>query len=72
MESKYKGVIDRALRIREIGAISGLILVMVVFSLLSDKFMTWQNFIGIFTVTSELGIIAIGICFLMIAGEFDL
>lgn len=72
LESKYKGIIDRMLRIREIGAIGGIILVMIVFSLLSDKFMTWQNFIGIFTVTSELGIIAIGICFLMIAGEFDL
>ena len=72
MEKKYKGILDRVLRVREIGAIGGLLIVMVVFSLLSDKFLTWQNFIGIFTITSELGIIAIGICFLMIAGEFDL
>ncbi len=45
---------------------------MIVFTLLSDRFLTLDNFVGIFTVTSELGIIAIGICFLMIAGEFDL
>ena len=72
MKTKHKQTLDKFLRIKEIGAVSGLILVMIVFTLLSDKFLTWRNFVGIFTVTSELGIIAIGICFLMIAGEFDL
>ncbi len=69
---RLKKIKDRLMRVREIGALSGLIVVMLVFTLLSDKFLTWQNFVGIFTMTSELGIIAIGICFLMIAGEFDL
>jgi simple sugar transport system permease protein len=67
-----KQVLDRVLRVKEIGALSGLIIVMFVFTLLSENFLTWRNFIGIFTTSSELGIIAIGICFLMIAGEFDL
>ncbi len=72
MEKKYKDFIDRLLRMKEIGALAGLIIVMLVFTLLSENFLTWRNFVGIFTSTSELGIIAIGICFLMIAGEFDL
>jgi simple sugar transport system permease protein len=72
VEKKYKNFINRLLRVKEIGALSGLIIVMFVFTLLSENFLTWRNFIGIFTTSSELGIIAIGICFLMIAGEFDL
>ncbi len=72
MENTYKTFIRRVSRMKEIGAFSGLLLVMFIFTLLSDKFFTWRNFVGIFTTTSELGIIAIGICFLMIAGEFDL
>lgn len=72
MEKQRKEFLEKLLRIKEIGALSGLLIVMIVFTLLSDKFLTWQNFIGIFTTSSELGIIAIGICFLMIAGEFDL
>ncbi|MEW5814508.1 MAG: ABC transporter permease [Spirochaetota bacterium] len=63
---------DKIIRVKEIGALSGLLIIMLVFALLSDKFLTGENFVGIFTMTSELGIIAIGICFLMIAGEFDL
>ncbi len=72
MENKYKHFTDRLLRIKEIGALSGLIIVMIVFTIISENFLTWRNFISIFTTSSELGIIAIGICFLMIAGEFDL
>jgi len=72
VEKKYKDFINRLLRVKEIGALSGLIIVMFVFTLMSENFLTWRNFVGIFTTSSELGIIAIGICFLMIAGEFDL
>jgi len=72
VEKKYKDVINRILRVKEIGALSGLIIVMLVFTIMSENFLTWRNFVGIFTTSSELGIIAIGICFLMIAGEFDL
>ena len=44
----------------------------VIFSLLSPKFFTLKNLTGIFTIVSELGIMTIGIAFLMICGEFDL
>jgi simple sugar transport system permease protein len=72
MKSGFQSLWNRLIRVKEIGSFSGLIIIIVIFSLLSDKFLTWQNFLGIFTITSELGIIAIGICFLMISGEFDL
>lgn len=73
MENKKLNIVfNRLLRIKEIGSLSGLVIVMIIFTLLSDKFLKWDNFIGIFTTTSELGIIAIGVSMLMIAGEFDL
>lgn len=72
MMKGLKGLKGRVMRFKEIGALSGLVIVMIVFTVLSNKFLTWENLIGIFTITSELGIIAIGVCFLMISGEFDL
>ena len=49
-----------------------LILVIIFFSFLSERFLTLENFASILTITAELGIVAIGVAFLMIAGEFDL
>ncbi len=48
------------------------LIIFVTFSLLSSKFASLHNLASILTVTSELGIMSIGIAFLMIAGEFDL
>lgn len=67
-----KAVATRVSRVKEIGALIGLIVIMAVFTILSDKFLQWGNINGILTMTAELGIIAIGVCMLMIAGEFDL
>jgi len=72
MNKGLKRLGARVVRFREIGALSGLIIIMIIFTILSNKFLTWANLIGVFTITSELGIIAIGVCFLMISGEFDL
>jgi simple sugar transport system permease protein len=72
MELKTHTLLNRILRVREIASLSGLLIMMLVFTLLSGHFLTWANFVGIFTMTSELGIIAIGVTFLMISGEFDL
>jgi simple sugar transport system permease protein len=66
------GIGKRIVRLKEIGALIGLLVIMLIFTILSDKFLTWDNLNGILTMTSELGIIAIGVCMLMIAGEFDL
>ena len=72
MRRKPFKIISRILRIREIGSLSGLLIIILVFAFLSEHFLTLANFVGIFTMTAELGIIAIGVTFLMISGEFDL
>jgi simple sugar transport system permease protein len=44
----------------------------VIFSSLTDKFFSPQEFSGLTSLASSVGIAAIGVTFLMIAGEFDL
>ena len=66
--------LSRQLNKPELGAISGAVLVFVFFGLTAggtgmfapDGILNWS------TVTAQLGLIAIGACLLMIAGEFDL
>ena len=66
--------LSRQLNKPELGAISGAVLVFVFFSLTAggtgmfapDGILNWS------TVSAQLGLIAIGACLLMIAGEFDL
>src|SRR6056297_3085570 len=62
----------RIIRLKEIGALIGLIVIIFIFSILSNKFLQWGNINGILTMTAELGLVAVGVCMLMIAGEFDL
>ena len=56
----------------EFGVIIAFIILLTIFSIFSSKFLTLRNITGILTIVSELGIMAIGVAFLMIAGEFDL
>lgn len=56
----------------EFGALAGLIIVFIVFSFTATRFLTIESLGGILAVASELGIVATGITFLMITGEFDL
>ena len=66
--------LSRQLNKPELGAISGAVLVFVFFGLTAggtgmfapDGILNWS------TVSAQLGLIAIGACLLMIAGEFDL
>jgi hypothetical protein len=66
--------LSRQLNKPELGAISGAVLVFVFFGFTAggtgmfapDGIMNWS------TVSAQLGLIAIGACLLMIAGEFDL
>ena len=64
--------LSRIRRWPEFGVILAFSTIFMVFSLLAPKFVTLRNLTGIFTIVSELGIITIGVAFLMIAGEFDL
>ncbi|MDR7435950.1 MAG: ABC transporter permease [Armatimonadota bacterium] len=62
----------RALGAREVGVLIALVAVIGVFSVLNRNFLTVDTFGDILTQAAELGIAAVGVTFLMIAGEFDL
>ena len=65
--------IARLLRRPEMGAVSGAVLVFVLFILVANTGMFSARGIMNWTqVSAQLGIVAIGACLLMIAGEFDL
>jgi simple sugar transport system permease protein len=63
---------ERLLRRREFGPLLGAVVLVVIFSSLTDKFFSPQEFSGLTSLASSVGIAAIGVTFLMIAGEFDL
>ncbi|MFO7322312.1 MAG: ABC transporter permease [Chloroflexota bacterium] len=54
------------------GGIIGFIALFIVFSLASDLFLEPRSLAGIVTTNITRGIVAIGVTFLMISGEFDL
>jgi len=62
----------RTLTARELGVLIALGVVLSVFSVLNRNFLTVDTFGDILTQAAELGIAAVGVTFLMIAGEFDL
>jgi len=71
-EVKLPRLLVTFLTIPELGVITAVAAVIIVFSPLSDKFLQLQTFASILVRAAELGIVASGIAFLMIAGEFDL
>ncbi len=71
-EEEYRRGISRILRYREIGVIISIIGMGVVFSVLNPKFLTPSAFASMVSLAAELGVVTIGVAFLMIAGEFDL
>jgi simple sugar transport system permease protein len=62
----------RVTSLHEIGAFVSLFVVFGTFSLLSPYFLTSANLAGIASIAAELGVVAVGVCLLMVAGEFDL
>lgn len=56
----------------EFGVLIAFLTLLTIFSIFSSKFLTLRNITGILTIVSELGIMSVGVAFLMIAGEFDL
>ncbi|WP_448521828.1 ABC transporter permease [Pseudothermotoga sp.] len=69
---KEKLTLPDFLRIKEFGAIVGVIVFLVLFSFLSNRFLTTENVFNTLTMAAELGIISIGVAMLIISGEFDL
>lgn len=68
----YTSVISWVRRHPEFGAAAGTLLVFIGFSFTATGFLSWDSLAGVLTVAAELGIVAAGITFLMVAGEFDL
>jgi simple sugar transport system permease protein len=65
--------LDRLLRRPELGSGGGLLLVLLVFAVVADRNMfSALGIVNWVTVSGQLGLVAIGACLLMIAGEFDL
>ncbi len=56
----------------EIGVITGIIITWALFYSLSHKFLWVSNIGNILTAAAEMGIIAVGIAFLLISGEMDI
>lgn len=56
----------------EFGALVAFLAVLAGFSLVAEGFVSIATWASILTVVAELGIVVIGVCILMITGEFDL
>jgi len=56
----------------EVAIITSLTILIIFFTMLNPLFFSWTNFTLIMSVGSELGLVAIGLAFLVISGEFDL
>lgn len=60
------------LNLPEAGAISMLVVMVVIFTALSPSFLSYNNIQVVLQPIPELALLAIGVTILMIAGEFDL
>ena len=67
--SKLSGIF---LKYPFLGALVAFISIFIIFSISQPTFLSWSNMRNLLTFTSELGIISVGVSFLMISGEFDL
>lgn len=67
-----KSLIDLFIRVRELAPALGLVVVIAFFTLQTGNFWSPQTMTAISTIASTVGIVAIGVTILMIAGEFDL
>jgi len=70
--SFLQSLIRRLPRAPELGALAGFLAVFIGFSIFAEHFLTIECLSGVLTIAAELGIVAIGVTFLMISGEFDL
>ncbi|MFW6381087.1 MAG: ABC transporter permease [Bacillota bacterium] len=71
-KTQRKNIKDKIRKWPELGALIAFLVIFITFAVIAPKFVSLNNIAGVLTISSELGIMAIGIAFLMIAGEFDL
>jgi ribose transport system permease protein len=55
-----------------LGPVLGLVLLCIAGSILNGNFATWDNFTNVLTRTAFIGIIAVGMCFVIVSGGIDL
>ncbi|HDN75834.1 MAG TPA: ABC transporter permease [Acidilobales archaeon] len=67
-----RSIVSSLLRYREIGVIISIIAMGIAFTVLNPQFLSLGSLASMVSLASELGIVAIGVSFLIIAGEFDL
>jgi simple sugar transport system permease protein len=68
----FGDVASKLLQARAFGAVAAMVILAAVFQALSGNFLTPSEFSGIAQVAAPLGIMAVGVAFLMVSGEFDL
>ena len=72
-QKRQRGLsLDQLLKVRELAPGIGLIAVVLFFSAQTSSFWSPQTMTAISTIASTIGIVAVGVTMLMIAGEFDL
>ena len=59
-------------RLQALGPVIGLVLLCIAGALLNGDFATLENALNVITRTSFIGIIAVGMCFVIISGGIDL
>jgi len=64
--------VRRTLRLPAVGAMLGLVLLCIAGTLLNGQFATADNALNVLTRTAFIGIIAVGMCFVIISGGIDL
>jgi simple sugar transport system permease protein len=65
--NSHQGIL-RYLKFKEVGALTSLGVIFVVFGVLNPQFLSTYNLMTIFTVASELGVVTLGVNLVMIAG----
>src|SRR5580765_105172 len=63
---------ESLLRRREFGPLVGFLALIAIFGTMSDHLFSRQQVNGITSLSASIGIVAVGVTFLMISGEFDL
>ena len=70
--SKTKRILWKILEIREVGAVLPLLIAVILFTAKSDRFLTYDNMINVLRIASFTMICAIGECYLLISGSWDI
>lgn len=69
---KRSGSIFRSDAVQRLLALGALVILIIFFAIASPFFLTWNNFVGIFLATSVVGILAMGVTFVIITAGIDL